>query len=92
MTLSYNSPKLSLEETIEQIQNIQSNARANNDSTHSRWSMIVFKSPKGWTEPKEVDLMKLQPAAEHPHRLSDKDFDALFTKEKPIVFAFHGYP
>ncbi|HET8564657.1 MAG TPA: phosphoketolase family protein, partial [Candidatus Binatia bacterium] len=39
-----------------------------------------------------VDLMKLQPPTEHPHGLSDKDFDALFTTEKPIIFAFHGYP
>jgi xylulose-5-phosphate/fructose-6-phosphate phosphoketolase len=39
-----------------------------------------------------VDLMKLQPASEHPHGLSDADFDSLFTKDKPIVFAFHGYP
>jgi xylulose-5-phosphate/fructose-6-phosphate phosphoketolase len=39
-----------------------------------------------------VDLMKLQPESEHPHGLSDRDFDALFTKDKPIVFAFHGYP
>jgi len=39
-----------------------------------------------------VDLMKLQPDTEHPHGLSDPDFDALFTKNKPIVFAFHGYP
>jgi len=39
-----------------------------------------------------VDLMKLEPSAEHPHGLSDPDFDALFTKNKPIVFAFHGYP
>ena len=39
-----------------------------------------------------VDLMKLQPEKEHPHGLSDEDFDALFTKDKPIVFAFHGYP
>src|SRR5256884_211974 len=39
-----------------------------------------------------VDLMKLQPPSEHPHGLSDQDFDALFTKDKPIVFAFHGYP
>lgn len=39
-----------------------------------------------------VDLMKLQPNTEHPHGLSDEDFDALFTKDKPIVFAFHGYP
>jgi len=39
-----------------------------------------------------VDLMKLQPSTEHPHGLSDEDFDALFTKNKPIVFAFHGYP
>ena len=36
--------------------------------------------------------MKLQPASEHPHGLSDKDFDTLFTKDKPIIFAFHGYP
>jgi xylulose-5-phosphate/fructose-6-phosphate phosphoketolase len=39
-----------------------------------------------------VDLMKLQPATEHPHGLSDQDFDSLFTKDKPIIFAFHGYP
>ena len=39
-----------------------------------------------------VDLMKLQPHTEHPHGLTDEDFDALFTKDKPIVFAFHGYP
>jgi xylulose-5-phosphate/fructose-6-phosphate phosphoketolase len=39
-----------------------------------------------------VDLMKLQPAGEHPHGLSDRDYDALFTKDKPIIFAFHGYP
>jgi xylulose-5-phosphate/fructose-6-phosphate phosphoketolase len=39
-----------------------------------------------------VDLMKLQPASEHPHGLSDKEFDVLFTTDKPIVFAYHGYP
>jgi xylulose-5-phosphate/fructose-6-phosphate phosphoketolase len=39
-----------------------------------------------------VDLMTLQPASEHPHGLSDKDFDSLFTRDKPIIFAFHGYP
>jgi xylulose-5-phosphate/fructose-6-phosphate phosphoketolase len=39
-----------------------------------------------------VDLMKLQPAEEHPHGLSAKDFDALFTTNKPIIFAYHGYP
>jgi len=38
-----------------------------------------------------VDLMRLQPRAEHPHGLSDEDYDMLFTKDKPIVFAFHGY-
>ena len=36
--------------------------------------------------------MKLQPPSEHPHGLSDRDFDALFTTDKPIIFAFHGYP
>ncbi|MDP3091354.1 MAG: phosphoketolase family protein [Nitrospira sp.] len=39
-----------------------------------------------------VDLMKLQPTREHPNGLSDKEFDALFTADKPIIFAFHGYP
>jgi len=39
-----------------------------------------------------VDLMKLQPHTEHPHGLTDEEFDALFTSNKPIVFAFHGYP
>jgi xylulose-5-phosphate/fructose-6-phosphate phosphoketolase len=39
-----------------------------------------------------VDLMKLQPASEHPHGLSDADFDSLFTKDKPVIFAFHAYP
>jgi xylulose-5-phosphate/fructose-6-phosphate phosphoketolase len=39
-----------------------------------------------------VNLMKLQPSSEHPHGLSDHDFDTLFTKDKPVVFAFHGYP
>jgi len=39
-----------------------------------------------------VDLMKLQPQREHPHGLSDQNFDAIFTSDKPIIFAFHGYP
>jgi xylulose-5-phosphate/fructose-6-phosphate phosphoketolase len=39
-----------------------------------------------------VDLMTLQPKSEHPHGLSDKDFDTLFTTDKPVIFAFHGYP
>jgi xylulose-5-phosphate/fructose-6-phosphate phosphoketolase len=39
-----------------------------------------------------VDLMKLQPPSEHPHGLPDGEFDALFTRDKPIIFAFHGYP
>ncbi|OGI51464.1 MAG: phosphoketolase [Candidatus Muproteobacteria bacterium RIFCSPLOWO2_01_FULL_60_18] len=39
-----------------------------------------------------VDLMTLQPQEEHPHGLSDKDFDTLFTTDKPIIFAYHGYP
>jgi len=39
-----------------------------------------------------VDLMTLQPETEHPHGLSDKEFDSLFTIDKPIIFAFHGYP
>ncbi|WP_018078662.1 phosphoketolase [Thiobacillus denitrificans] len=39
-----------------------------------------------------VDLMTLQPKEEHPHGLTDRDFDALFTVDKPIIFAYHGYP
>jgi len=39
-----------------------------------------------------VDLMKLEPQREHPHGLGDVDFDELFTKDKPVIFAFHAYP
>ena len=39
-----------------------------------------------------VDLMRLQPATEHPHGLTDSEFDALFTLDRPVVFAYHGYP
>ena len=39
-----------------------------------------------------VDLMVLQPQSEHPHGLEDRDFDQLFTTNKPVIFAFHGYP
>ena len=39
-----------------------------------------------------VDLMRLQPSTEHPHGLTDKEFDMLFTRDKPIIFAYHGYP
>ncbi|MBO0703026.1 MAG: phosphoketolase family protein, partial [Candidatus Dormibacteraeota bacterium] len=39
-----------------------------------------------------VDLMRLQPASEHPHGMSDAEFDSIFTTNKPIIFAYHGYP
>jgi xylulose-5-phosphate/fructose-6-phosphate phosphoketolase len=39
-----------------------------------------------------VNLMRLQPTSEHPHGLNDWDFDSLFTRDKPIIFAYHGYP
>jgi len=39
-----------------------------------------------------VDLMRLQPSDEHPHGMTDAEFDALFTTDKPIIFAYHGYP
>ena len=39
-----------------------------------------------------VDLMKLQPHTEHPHGLTDRAFDELFTKDRPVIFAFHAYP
>jgi xylulose-5-phosphate/fructose-6-phosphate phosphoketolase len=39
-----------------------------------------------------VDLMRLEPETEHPHGLSDREFDALFTADKPVIFAYHGYP
>ncbi|MCE9562824.1 MAG: phosphoketolase family protein [Planctomycetes bacterium] len=39
-----------------------------------------------------VDLFRLQPSTEHPHGLSDRDFDTIFTVDKPVIFAFHGYP
>jgi xylulose-5-phosphate/fructose-6-phosphate phosphoketolase len=39
-----------------------------------------------------VDLMTIQPSTEHPHGLSDREFDSIFTKDKPVIFAYHGYP
>ena len=39
-----------------------------------------------------VDLMRLQPPSEHPHGMSDAEFDALFTVDRPVIFAYHGYP
>jgi xylulose-5-phosphate/fructose-6-phosphate phosphoketolase len=39
-----------------------------------------------------VDLMTLQPSTEHPHGLSDREFDSMFTRDKPVIFAYHGYP
>jgi xylulose-5-phosphate/fructose-6-phosphate phosphoketolase len=39
-----------------------------------------------------VDLMRLQPDTEHPHGLSDREFDSVFTTDKPVLFAYHGYP
>jgi xylulose-5-phosphate/fructose-6-phosphate phosphoketolase len=39
-----------------------------------------------------VDLMRLQPESEHPHGMSDGEFDALFTTDRPVIFAYHGYP
>jgi len=39
-----------------------------------------------------VDLMTLQPQSEHPHGLSDREFDSIFTVDKPVIFAYHGYP
>jgi xylulose-5-phosphate/fructose-6-phosphate phosphoketolase len=39
-----------------------------------------------------VDLMRLQPDSEHPHGLTDREFDTIFTVDRPIVFAYHGYP
>jgi len=39
-----------------------------------------------------IDLMTLQPREQHPHGLSDQEFDRIFTKDKPVIFAYHGYP
>lgn len=39
-----------------------------------------------------VGLMRLQPESEHPHGLPDRAFDALFTSDRPVIFAYHGYP
>jgi xylulose-5-phosphate/fructose-6-phosphate phosphoketolase len=39
-----------------------------------------------------VDLMRLQPEQEHPHGMSDREFDSLFTTNRPVIFAYHGYP
>jgi len=39
-----------------------------------------------------VDLMRLQPDTDHPHGMTDREFDALFTTSRPVIFAYHGYP
>jgi xylulose-5-phosphate/fructose-6-phosphate phosphoketolase len=39
-----------------------------------------------------VDLMRLQPRSEHPHGLAERDFDTIFTADRPVIFAYHGYP
>ncbi len=39
-----------------------------------------------------VDLMRLQPNTEHPHGMTDREFDAMFTADRPVIFAYHGYP
>ena len=39
-----------------------------------------------------VDLMRLLPESEHPHGLPDREFDTIFTEDRPVIFAFHGYP
>jgi xylulose-5-phosphate/fructose-6-phosphate phosphoketolase len=39
-----------------------------------------------------IDLLKLQPSTEHPHGMADRDFDDLFTRDRPVIFAYHGYP
>jgi xylulose-5-phosphate/fructose-6-phosphate phosphoketolase len=39
-----------------------------------------------------VDLMRLQPNTEHPHGMTDREFDAMFTTDRPVIFAYHGYP
>src|ERR1700758_3347505 len=39
-----------------------------------------------------VDLMTLQPPSEHPHGISDREFDSMFTEDRPVIFAYHGYP
>jgi xylulose-5-phosphate/fructose-6-phosphate phosphoketolase len=39
-----------------------------------------------------VDLMRLQPESEHPHGMSDRDYDTVFTSDRPVIFAYHGYP
>jgi xylulose-5-phosphate/fructose-6-phosphate phosphoketolase len=39
-----------------------------------------------------VDMVRLQPDSEHPHGLSDREFDSLFTTDEPVIFAYHGYP
>jgi len=156
-----------LDQVTAEIRAIQQEARAKGFSQRPEWPMIILRTPKGWTGPKEVDgkktedywrshqvpfsematapghikllekwmksykpdvvmacagdvptletlaavdilrqnvpglkirvinvvdLMTLQPKEEHPHGLSDKEFNTLFTPDKPIIFAYHGYP
>jgi phosphoketolase len=159
--LMHEAMAVALDAAVEQIKEIQHDARVHRNLARPRWPMIVPNSPKGWTGPKPdfrdyavevptpgvreigdshvlgpflrdvvklnseqrnfrvfgpdetvaavslkhehlpdlkirvvnvVNLMKLQPQTEHPHGLSDMDFDELFTKDKPVIFGFHAYP
>jgi phosphoketolase len=62
-----------LDIAVEQIRQIQQDARAHSEIAWPRWPMILLNSPKGWTGP-----------------MSDPEFDALFTTNKPIILAFHA--
>jgi xylulose-5-phosphate/fructose-6-phosphate phosphoketolase len=85
---------------VKQIRAIQTSARRDGHTDRPLWPMIVLRTPKGWTGPKEVDGKRTEgfwrshkvPMEEHPHGLSNREFDVLFTTDKPIIFAFHGYP
>lgn len=124
-----------MDRVVEEIREIQREARECGDAERPRWPLIVLATPKGWMGPEEVDGVPVEgtfrshqvplaelaekpehlaaletwmrsyrpeelfdgtggsgPSWRHPHGLSDRDFDALFTKDRPVVFAFHGYP
>jgi phosphoketolase len=112
------SSAATLEHCVREIREIQETARRAGKAFRLRWPMIILRSPKGWSAPRQVDghylegfwrarriplpdvkvrlvnvvdLFKLVQNTEHPHGLTDREFAALFTADKPVVFNFHGY-
>jgi phosphoketolase len=81
-----------LDRVIAEIKRIQADAREDGFQKRPLWLLRTDIPELNIRVVNVVDLMTLQPKTEHPHGLSDREFDVLFTRDKPVIFAFHGYP